>query len=80
MEANERFPADLELLAKITPENREGFEKYMTELDAEHAKRDAPYGRGSFWQITGAECWYAFYEDGMSPAEALDEDMIASQD
>ncbi|WP_061026294.1 hypothetical protein [Bradyrhizobium sp. CCH5-F6] len=80
MQPNERFPADLDLLAKLKPETRDAFEKFMVDLDAEHVKREAPYGRGSLWQITGAECWYSFFEDGMSPAEALDEDMSASYD
>lgn len=80
MQPNERFPADVELLAGITPEKREGFEKFMADLDAEHVKRGAPYGRGSLWQITGAECWYAFYDDGKPPTEALNEDMSASYD
>lgn len=80
MEANERFPADLELLNKIGPEKSAAFESFMADLDAEHAKREAPYGRGSLWQITGAECWYSFFEDGMSPSDALNEDMSASYD
>jgi hypothetical protein len=78
MQPNERFPADIEMLAKMTPEARDAFEKFMADLDAEHAKIGSPYGRGSLWQLTGAECWSAFHEDGMSPADALDEDMSAS--
>lgn len=79
-DCNERFASDIELLANITPENREGFEKFMSNLDAEHAKLGSPYGKGSLWQITGAECWYAFYEGLMTPKEALEEDMTASYD
>lgn len=80
MEATERFPADLELLAKLGPEKSAAFEQFMKDLDAEHAKQGAPYGRGSLWQLTGAECWHSFHEDGMSPADALYEDMSASYD
>jgi hypothetical protein len=64
----------------LSPEDRANFERWMVELDAEHAKRGSPYGAGSFWQLTGAECWHAFFEDGMPVSEALDQDMAASQD
>lgn len=74
------FASDIALLANLKPEARESFERFMADLDAEHVKRNSPYGRGSLWQITGAECWHAFHEDGMSPADALDEDMTASYD
>jgi hypothetical protein len=80
MQPNERFPADIVMLNKMDAEQRTAFEKFMNDLDAEHARLGAPYGLGSLWQITGAECWLAFHEDGMSPATALEEDMLASYD
>lgn len=80
MSDNKRFQGDIELLNKIGPDQAAAFEKFMSDLDAEHAKRGTPYGSGSLWQNTGAECWYSFFEDGMSPSDALDEDMSASYD
>ena len=80
MEVTERFPADVELLDTLSPEDRANFERWMGALDAEHIKRGSPYGSGSLWQLTGAECWHSFFEDGMPPSEALDEDMGASYD
>ncbi len=68
------YPGDVAALAKLSAEVRAEFEKYMDALDAEHASRGAPYGDGSLWETTGIECWLSYFEDGYSPAAALDED------
>jgi len=80
MDTSNRFPADVDLMNELSPEDRANFERWMAALDAEHAKLGSPYGRGSLWQLTGAECWHSFFEDGMPPDEALHEDMGASYD
>lgn len=69
------YSNDREELAKLAPDTQAAFIKYMDELDAEHAKRGLPYGNESLWKLTGAECWFGFFEDGYSAADALTEDL-----
>lgn len=70
-----QFHNDRILLDSLPAERRAAFEKYMAELDEECAKRGHPYGEGSLWTNTGAQCWFDFFEDEMTAADALDEDM-----
>lgn len=69
------YPADAELLAKLSTAARVMFEEYIDALDAEIAKRNKPYGEGSLWTTTGAVCWLPYFEDGYSPSDAVDEDL-----
>jgi len=65
------YPRDSVLLDNLSADDRSDFKRYMDELDAEHARIGCPYGDGSLWQLTGAECWYSYFEDGFSAASAL---------
>lgn len=69
-----RYANDRALLARLAPDVRAKFVAYMIELDAADAQRGRPYGEGSLWETTGAECWFTFFEDGYSPKDALAED------
>lgn len=68
------WPADRKLMAALTAEQHWKFTEWMRELDAAHVKRGSPYGAGSLWKLTGAECWWGFFEEGLSPKDALIED------
>lgn len=68
------FPLDAVLLDGLSADDRSGFIKYMAELDAENKSLGCPYGEGSLWQLTGAECWFDFYNDGIEPVAAIEED------
>jgi hypothetical protein len=69
------YPFDMALLSELPAERRAAFDKYMTELDAEHVKHGSPYGDGSLWDSTGAACWYAYFDDDYSAVDAMDEDL-----
>lgn len=69
------YPYDVAALACLGPERRTAFEEWMKRLDADHVKRGSPYGQGSLWRITGAECWLRPFLDGDEPEDALAEDL-----
>lgn len=69
------FPSDAITLSKMDPLHREHFDAWMKRLDEAHKAMGSPYGEGSLWRNTGAECWLDAFEDGLSPTEALKEDM-----
>ena len=69
------YPADETALARQSPAERIRFEQWMQELDAAHQRIGSPYGEGSLWQITGAECWLTSFEEGDTAADALAEDL-----
>lgn len=71
----DRYPADVALLATLSSEEKVRFEQFMSDLDAAHARLGSPYGNGSLWQLTGAECWFAAFNDGETAADALEEDL-----
>ena len=50
------------------------FDEWLAELDEEELRRYPDSKYGSFTGQTGAECWRVYFEEGMSPAEALDAD------
>ena len=74
------YQLDAETLAKLTPERRAVFNEWMARLDVEHARLGSPYGEGSLWETTGAECWLSWFEDGDEPADALREDLSCDSD
>ena len=51
------------------------FEEWIAALDAE--ARRIGYGSGSYSGMTGLDCWRDAYDDGMTPTDALAEDIIA---
>jgi hypothetical protein len=69
------YPSDAAMLSTLNPDTRAEFEQYIAALDAESAARGNPYGDGSLWTTTGVECWLPFFEDGYSPANAIEEDL-----
>ena len=55
------------------------FEDWCKQLDSHHERQRAAgvfkgYGPGSVIEKTGAECWRHFYDYGLCPEDALDED------
>lgn len=74
------YPAEIEFFSKLAPEKREAFGKWMAELDDAHAAIDSPYGVGSLWQTTGANCWFDYFENEFSPGDALAEDMSYAEE
>ncbi len=69
------YEADADALADLTDDQKVKFVAWMKELDAAHERAGSPYGPGSLWQATGAQCWLAYFEEGADPADALAEDM-----
>lgn len=69
------YPNEIFFLGGLQDEERANFENWFKDLDVEHAKLDRPYGDGSLAESTGIECWYAFFTEGSSPADALHEDL-----
>lgn len=69
------YAHDHEAVAKIADDQRADFEKWFDQLDAEHAARGASYGQGSLAELTGIECWIVSFQEEMTPAEALAEDL-----
>jgi hypothetical protein len=47
------------------------FEQWLSLLDKEAQSRGV---EGSLTNDTGADCWRDYFDDGYTPAEALDED------
>jgi hypothetical protein len=74
------YPHDIEAVARIPDDQKEAFEKWMAELEAEYIKRGKPYGDETAARATGVECWIGYFEDEYSPAEALDEDLSYAAD
>lgn len=54
---------------------RQDFEAWMEALGAEHRKLGSPYGEGDVWDNTGPACWIDYFSEGVSPADALAEDL-----
>lgn len=57
----------------VTADLAPKFKDWLDELNTVAAKRlyaDAE----SMWQATGSDAWEGYYEDGLSPADALTED------
>lgn len=73
------YPADKEMVAKLTPKQSREFGDWMANLEAvmdewkaKHGVR--PYGDEPLSTATGLECWKTAFDDGKSPQEAFDED------
>jgi len=69
------YESDADALADLSDAEQKRFAAWMEKLDAEHKKVGLPYGEGSLWQLTGAECWLSWFIDGADPADALAEDL-----
>jgi hypothetical protein len=72
------YQGDITALQNLTPARRAEFEIWMKALDEAHVAAGSPYGEGSLWKLTGAECWLSAFEDGDDPSDALDEDLSNS--
>lgn len=53
---------------------RPSFEDWLAQIDEEARRRG--YGDGSHVEGTGADCWREFYDEGETPASALDADEL----
>lgn len=69
------YRADDVALAPLTGEQLSAFKSWMDKLDEEHARIGAPYGDGTLWKTTGAECWLQYWRDDYGPKDALSEDL-----
>lgn len=70
------FQEDKDLIESLSPNELSKFEDWFAELNAENLKRDnAFYSGESLEKATGVKCWFDFFVDGYTPAEALDEDL-----
>jgi len=68
------YSSDIALLDNMQNDELETFSIWFAALEMEHSKRGKPYGDGSLSILTGIECWYESFVDGMSPLEALNAD------
>ena len=68
-----KWPNEAANLAKVIGARRSAFEAWMVELEKEYERRGSPAGPQLSAQ-TGLVCWLEFFDDGYTPAEALDED------
>lgn len=70
---NAQFSNDQTAIEALGPA-RQDFEAWMAALDAEHRKFGQPYGKDDIWDCTGPACWIDAFREGLSPADALEED------
>lgn len=70
-----KWPNDAARYAQVTGERRTKFEAWMARLETEHVRLGRPYGEKPIAEITGPMCWLSFFDDEMSPADALHEDL-----
>lgn len=59
------------------PGDERAFGAWIEQLNQEARKRG--YLAEAFTDATGTECWRSYYQDGFSPADALDADEAAGQ-
>lgn len=70
------FTDDKALIDSLCPNELSKFEEWFAELNAENAKRgEAAYSGQALEKATGVKCWFDFFVDGHTPAEALEIDL-----
>ncbi len=70
------YPNDEASLKNLTHDEFTRFEKWFAELNEENLKRDNTFYSGEpLEKGTGIFCWYSSFKDGLTPVEALDEDL-----
>lgn len=66
-----KYPSDGDLLRSLPQEQRIEFRKWIQDLEnVLNGAYDKP-----LHESTGLTCWFAYFEDGYSPADALSEDL-----
>jgi hypothetical protein len=70
-----KYKRDVDLVTSMSADERAKFTTWMAELDRAHEKSGRPYGAGSVWEATGAECWINAFREGYSATDALAEDL-----
>ena len=69
------FPNDVEAVGKMRPDQQLNLERWMRELDEAHVKAGSHYGPGPLAENTGVSCWLDYFNDGVEPKDALEEDL-----
>lgn len=70
------FTDDKNLIDSLCPNEKDKFESWFAELNAENLKRNNAFYSGEpLEKSTGVICWFDFFVDGYTPVEALDEDL-----
>lgn len=74
-----KFEEDEALIKSLCPNEHGEFAKWFSELNAENIKRNESFYSGTkLEESTGVKCWFDFFVEGYTPAEALDEDAAAA--
>jgi len=74
MSINAQYQEDKDLISELCPNELDRFEQWFAQLNIENIKRGNLYGGSSLEESTGVKCWFDFFTDGCTPAEAIDED------
>lgn len=69
------FPNDVEAVSKLRPDQQLNLERWMRELDEAHIKAGSPYGDGPLAENTGVSYWLYWFNDGVEPKDALEENL-----
>jgi hypothetical protein len=69
------YPSDKKVVSALGTDRQIDFERWMLKLDEAHAKAGLPYGEGPLAMNTGVSCWLDFFNDGIEPDDALEEDL-----
>jgi len=69
------YEDDAGVLADLNDQQFADFADWMKRLDVEHKKTGSFYGQGSLWSLTGAACWLLWFRAGVTPEDALAEDL-----
>lgn len=65
---------DRQFLENLQPEKLEAFTKWFKELNQFNTNDRVFYANQPLEIATGIECWAGFFEEKLTPQEALDED------
>lgn len=74
MASEPEFKGDKEFLDGLPADKRQAFLAWFAELNKANTNERAFYANQPLETATGIECWFSFFEDELSPQEALDED------
>lgn len=76
MDMNATYPEDEKLLVSLCEAEKERFITWFDELNAANQKRtNAFYSGHPLESSTGVKAWFDYFVEGLTPVEALDEDL-----
>lgn len=76
MDVNATYPEDKELLASLCEAEKERFATWFDELnEANQKRRNTFYSGQPLESSTGVKAWFDYFVNGLTPSEALDEDL-----